>query len=67
MSDFEVGVYTGAFGTLMFIFIVVLIAVGREFGKSYWDTSAGLSIDNWDRKRATRYETDHWRDHHRAD
>lgn len=65
MTEFEAGILAGVIGTLSVILLIVLLAVGWEFRKTYWNTS--LSIENWSRKRATAYETNHWRDHHRAD
>lgn len=56
MTEYELGVYTGAFGTLLVIFGILFIVFGWEFKKTYWNKS--LSVNNWQINRQNRYVLD---------
>lgn len=53
MTEYELGVYTGIFGTLLVIMSIAFLWMGRELKKTNWDT---LSVNNWNLKRSKLYQ-----------
>lgn len=53
MTEYELGVYTGMFGTLLVVMAIAFLWLGRELKKTNWDT---LSVNNWNLKRSKLYK-----------